>query len=63
MNRIVTTESGRLRGQIEQDVSVFHGIPYAAPPVGPLGWRPPARAESWSGIRDALKPGNAVLAG
>jgi carboxylesterase type B len=32
MNRIVTTESGQLRGQIEQDASVFRGVPYAAAP-------------------------------
>jgi para-nitrobenzyl esterase len=36
----------------------FLGIPYAAPPVGPLRWRPPRPAARWAGIRDATKPGD-----
>ena len=31
----------------------FYGIPYAAPPIGPLRWRPPAPAEAWSGTLNA----------
>ena len=37
---------------------VFQGIPYAAPPVGPLRWRPPQPAAHWKGIRDATRPGS-----
>ena len=29
----------------------FLGIPFAAPPVGPLRWKPPMPAEKWSGVR------------
>ncbi|HVN80172.1 MAG TPA: carboxylesterase family protein [Terriglobia bacterium] len=32
-------------------VTVFRGIPYAAPPVGNLRWKPPVRATKWSGVR------------
>lgn len=37
----VAIETGELRGRLANDVEVFQGIPYAAPPVGPLRWRPP----------------------
>jgi para-nitrobenzyl esterase len=33
-------------------VRVFRGIPYAAPPVGPLRWCPPQPALPWSGVHD-----------
>ncbi|WP_330256811.1 carboxylesterase family protein [Nocardia sp. NBC_00565] len=54
---IVTVETGRLRGVTATDHRMFAGIPYAAPPVGELRWRPPAPAASWSGVRDAARAG------
>ncbi|HVY68521.1 MAG TPA: carboxylesterase family protein [Verrucomicrobiae bacterium] len=50
-------ESGELRGMATNSVMSFLGVPYARPPVGPLRWAPPQKAESWRGVRDATKPG------
>ncbi len=34
-------------------VSVYRGLPFAAPPIGELRWRPPQPPKPWSGVRDA----------
>ncbi len=54
---LVQTATGIVRGKVEWDHRLFAGIPYAAPPVGPLRFRPPAPAQPWAGIRDATEPG------
>src|SRR5690242_14735493 len=48
---------GELIGRQADGVDSFKAVPYAAPPVGPLRWRPPQPAASWSGIRDAGQVG------
>ena len=53
-----TIETGALQGATEYNMNVFKNIPYAAPPVGDLRWRPPQPAASWNGIRDASKFGD-----
>jgi para-nitrobenzyl esterase len=35
------------------EVRVFKGIPYAAPPIGDLRWRAPQTAAKWDGVRMA----------
>jgi para-nitrobenzyl esterase len=45
----VELTTGRVRGRD----GAFLGIPYAAPPVGELRWRPPAPVEPWAGELDA----------
>ena len=51
----VKTHQGTLQGQdVGGGISAFLGIPFAAPPVGPLRWQPPKPAVSWSGIRPAV---------
>jgi para-nitrobenzyl esterase len=54
---LVHTATGTVRGVVAADHRLFAGIPYAAPPVGPLRWQPPAPAPSWPGVRDATHPG------
>jgi para-nitrobenzyl esterase len=52
---VVATAGGAVRGMSTGAADEFLGIPYAAPPVGPLRWRPPQPAASWSGVRDATQ--------
>ena len=49
----VTITDGALKGVIAGDVVSFKGIPFAAPPVGPLRWKPPQPEAPWTGARDA----------
>src|SRR5580698_2212795 len=52
----VTVKTGvleGLRGTKTPNEVAFLGIPYAAPPVGELRWKPPQPATSWSGVRKA----------
>ena len=51
------TQKGTLRGQIEEGIHVFRGVPFAQPPVGDLRWRRPQPTEPWDGVRDALEFG------
>ncbi|MEV7728846.1 carboxylesterase family protein [Streptomyces sp. NPDC087917] len=47
----------RLRGAIEDGLTVFRAVPYAAPPVGDLRWRPARPHPGWSGTLDATADG------
>lgn len=49
---LATTTAGVIRGRIEDGITVFRGVPYAAPPMGRRRWLPAQPAEGWSGIRD-----------
>src|SRR5262245_46594516 len=49
----VKVDGGLLAGSVDRGVRVFKGIPYAAPPVGNLRWKPPQPIVPWSGTRDA----------
>jgi para-nitrobenzyl esterase len=53
---IVRTASGEVSGT-GTDLRVYRGIPYAAPPVGPLRWRPPQPVEPWAGVHDGSRFG------
>jgi len=50
----VAIDSGVLVGQVENDVKVFRGVPFAKPPVGEMRWRASVAPDSWPGQRLAL---------
>jgi len=51
---IVNTDTGMLAGiALAGSAAAFRGIPYAAPPVGELRWRPAQPVQPWSGVLDA----------
>jgi para-nitrobenzyl esterase len=60
---IVTVDTGTLSGSAEGDLLVFRGIPYAAPPVGPLRWKAPQAPIAWTGTREARTFGAACPQG
>lgn len=55
----ITTEAGDVAGAATGKVISFKGIPYAAPPVGPLRWKAPEPLARWTGVRNAIAFGNA----
>jgi len=61
----VKIASGMVEGTVNSDSSVriFRGIPFAAPPVGDLRWRPPQPVQPWSGVRKAVEFGPRCVQG
>lgn len=47
-----------MRGTFDGDSQVFRGIPYAAPPVAELRFRPPEPPAAWDEVRDATTFGD-----
>ncbi|MBP7649844.1 MAG: carboxylesterase family protein [Phenylobacterium sp.] len=50
-------EGGVIVGTETPTAQIYRNIPYAAPPVGPLRWAPPAKLTPWTGERDGTKAG------
>ena len=59
----VKTASGIVEGKADGAVHAFLGIPYAAPPVGELRWKPPVQAAKWTGVRKATEFGPHCMQG
>ena len=53
--------AGKVDGPVTAPVRAFLGIPYAAPPVGPLRWHEPVPAAKWKGVRQAKAFGSRCM--
>ena len=51
----IRVDGGAIQGTMEDGLTVYRGIPFAAPPVGDLRWRAPQPAAKWDGVRQADK--------
>ena len=65
----VEIAAGKVTGlELENGVQAFLGIPYAAPPVGDLRWKPPLPAIPWKGVKvvdrhgpGCIQPGDSYM--
>ena len=55
---VVATDDGPVQGNPAKDrITEFHGIPFAAPPVGDLRWKEPQRPQPWTAPLETTKTG------
>ncbi len=61
----VKVEGGIIQGTVTEDLTIYKGIPFAAPPVGDLRWKAPQPVEVWEGVKQTteyapapMQPGN-----
>ena len=52
---------GNIEGVVKNGIASFKGIPFAAPPIGDLRWRPPQPVLPWKGVRKADEFGPAPI--
>ncbi len=45
---LAMTASGAVQGSLRGGTCTYYGVPYAAPPIGPLRWRPPQPRGPWA---------------
>jgi para-nitrobenzyl esterase len=59
----VKVEGGLVQGAVEDGLTVYRGIPFAAPPVGDLRWRAPQPVPKWDGVKETVKFAPACIQG
>ena len=53
--KIIETKYGKIQGYIEQGINIFKGIPYSAPPVEKLRFKPPTPPKPWKDTLNATE--------
>lgn len=59
----IRTNYGIVKGEIQDSLMVFKGIPFAKPPIGDLRWKAPQPPESWEGVKLTTEFGPAPIQG
>lgn len=52
--QVVKVDGGAVRGKVWNGGFLYRGIPFAAPPLGDLRWKPPRPVRPWSGVRESI---------
>ncbi len=59
----VKVEGGIIQGTVTEDLMIYKGIPFAAPPVGDLRWKAPQPVEKWEGVKQTVEYAPAPMQG
>lgn len=51
----VKTQDGWVQGTLKDDLTIFKGIPFAAPPIEDLRWKAPQPVETWEGVKQTTE--------
>lgn len=51
---LVETRHGKIVGVVQEEIHIWRGIPYAAPPTGELRWRAPQPVTAWQDVTGGL---------
>ncbi|WP_423128073.1 carboxylesterase/lipase family protein [Gaoshiqia sp. Z1-71] len=60
---LVQVEGGWIQGTVTEDLTIYKGIPFAAPPVGDLRWKAPQPVEPWEGVTQTTEYAPAPMQG
>ncbi|PZX17219.1 para-nitrobenzyl esterase [Breznakibacter xylanolyticus] len=50
----VRVDGGVIQGVVTDDLTIYKGIPFAAPPVGDLRWKAPQPLKAWEGVKQTI---------
>ena len=48
---IVQTANGKVEGYVKENLRIFKGIPFAAPPIDEFRWKAPQPVQNWTGVK------------